>query len=259
MDNNSVDLYYEEHGQGMPVVFLHGFPFDHTIWQPLVPLLQGHARLILPDLRGFGRSPVTDGVYSMRLLAEDVARLLDRLDIEKAVVVGHSMGGYITLAFAHAYPGRLLGLGLVATQAAADSPERRQSRYKTADAVTHKGARVVASNMVSTLTPHQELIEPITTLIMQAHPAGIVGSLKGMAERADLTGDLSNIRVPAVVLVGGSDQLLPRDRVDTMAQLLPKGWLVEIAGAGHMLMMEDPQAVAQPLLQLFQMAGQNNH
>ena len=127
MEINPVDLFYKEYGQGTPVIFLHGFPFDHSIWEPLVPLLSKDARMILPDLRGFGRSPVTEDIYSMRLLAEDVLHLMDHLKIEKAVLVGHSMGGYVSLAFAHAYPGRLLGLGLVATQAAADGPERRQS------------------------------------------------------------------------------------------------------------------------------------
>ncbi len=253
MELNAVDLYYEEYGQGIPVVFIHGFPFDHTIWEPLVPLLSEHARMILPDLRGFGHSPVTEGAYSMRLLAEDIARLLDRLEIEKAVLVGHSMGGYISLSYAQAYPGRLLGLGLVATHAAPDSPERRQTRYKLAESVAHKGARVVASNMVNTLTPKKELLEPINELILRAHPTGIAGALKGMAERHDSTGALSSICVPAVVIVGKADQLLLRENVETMAQILPKGWLVEIPDAGHMLTMEDPQAVAAALLEMFQM------
>jgi pimeloyl-ACP methyl ester carboxylesterase len=108
--------------------------------------------------------------------------------------------------------------------------------------------------MVNTLTPRKELLEPITELILQAHPNGVIGSLKGMAERHDLTGDLSNITVPAVVIAGESDQLVPHDRMETMAQMLPKGWLVSIPNAGHMLMMEDPQAVAAHLRQLIQMA-----
>ena len=257
MEMTPVDLYYEEHGQGIPAVFLHGFPFDHTIWEPLVPLLKNTARVILPDLRGFGSSPVTEEIYSMRLLAEDIVRLLDRLELEKAVLVGHSMGGYVALSFAQAYPTRLLGLGLVATQAAADTPERRQSRYKTAESVMHKGARVVASSMVNSLTSRQDLIEPISQLILRTHPAGIVGALKGMAERHDMTGELSNFGVPAVVIAGTSDQLMPRDRVETLAQMLPKGWLVDVPGGGHMLMMEEPQTVADALRQLFDMAKSN--
>jgi 3-oxoadipate enol-lactonase len=255
MEMHPVQLYYEEHGQGFPVIFLHGFPFDHTIWEPLVPEMAAEARLILPDLRGFGRSPVTEGVYGMRLMAEDIVRLMDRLDIEKCILVGHSMGGYISLAFANAYPGRLAGLGLIATQAAADAPERRQARYKTAETVAHKGARVVASDMVDILTPKNELLASIKELILRAQPTGIVGSLKGMAERADMTGLLNTISVPAVVIAGTADQLLPIERMHTLAQMLPKGWLVEVQGGGHMLMMEEPQHVAGALRQLIQMAG----
>lgn len=258
MEITPVELAYEEYAsgsaQGATLVCLHGFPFDHTIWDPLASLLQNNARLILPDLRGFGASPVTEDVYTMRLLAEDVVHLLDRLEIDKVILVGHSMGGYVALAFAQAYPTRLSGLGLLATQAAADSPERRQSRYKAAEAVARKGARVVASDMVNKLTPRQELLKPIRELILRANPTAIRGALNGMAERPDLTGELKNICVPAVVMVGADDQLLHKDRVETMAQMLPKAWLVEIPHAGHMLMMEDPQAVAAHLRQLISMA-----
>jgi 3-oxoadipate enol-lactonase len=255
MEMRPVELYFEEHGNGMPVIFLHGFPFDHTIWEPMIPLLERQARLILPDLRGFGKSPVTEGVYSMRLLAEDIYQLASRLGISQAIVVGHSMGGYVSLAFAHAYPGLVSGLGLVATQAAADNPERRQARYKTAESVAHKGAHIVASTMmVNSLTPKKELIAPINELILRTHPIGIVGALKGMAERPDLTGILADIHVPAVVLYGTSDQLLPQDNVHTLAQMLPLGWLEEIPGAGHMLMLEEPLLVANALRLLLQKA-----
>lgn len=254
MEMRPVDLFYEEHGQGIPLIFLHGFPFDHTIWEPLVPFLECEARMILPDLRGFGRSPVTEGVYSMRLLAEDVYQLMNRLGIEKMILVGHSMGGYASLAFAHAYPQHLSGLVLVSTQAAADSPERRQARYKTAESVSHKGARVVASHMVNNLTPKTELLPAIQDLILRAHPSGIIGSLKGMAERNDLTEILADIHIPTVVLAGTNDQLLPMEKMRTLAQMLPKGWLVEIAGSGHMLMMEEPQQVANAICQVIQRA-----
>lgn len=258
MEFKPVDLYFEEYGQGTPVIFLHGFPFDHTIWNPLVPLLQGELRLILADLRGFGRSPATDDVYAMRLLAEDIRHLMDRLNLEKAVLVGHSMGGYIALAFSQVYPSRLCGLGLVATQAAADPAERRQARYKTAELVTRKGARVVAGDMVNRLTPKKELLKPIKNLILQAQPAAIVGALKGMAERSDLTGSLSAISVPAVVIAGLADQLLPLEKMQTLAQLLPKGWLVEVQGAGHMVMLEEPEQVAGALRQMIEMARAEN-
>lgn len=252
MELSPVDLYYEEHGSGIPLIFLHGFPFDHTIWEPLVPFLECEARLILPDLRGFGKSPVTEDIYSMRLLAEDIYQLINRLKIDRVILVGHSMGGYVSLAFAHAYPQHLAGMVLVSTQAAADTPERRQSRYKLAEAVSRKGAKVVASGMVESLTPKKELLSTIQELILQAHPSGIIGALKGMAERNDLTEQLAQIQVPTVVLAGTNDQILPFEKMETLAQMLPKGWLVEVADSGHMLMMEEPQLVASTICQIIQ-------
>ena len=99
-----VDLYYEETGQGMPLILVHGFPMDHTTWQPVLPFLNDCARIILPDLRGFGKSPVSKGTYTMRLLAEDILRLMDLLKLEKAVIAGHSMGGYVALILCTGLP-----------------------------------------------------------------------------------------------------------------------------------------------------------
>jgi len=253
MELQPVELYFTEQGQGTPVLLIHGFPFDHTIWTPVLPLLEGHARLIMPDLRGFGQSPVTDGIYTMRLMAEDLAYLMDQLGLEKAVLVGHSMGGYVSLAFAQAYPHRVAGLGLLATQAAADLPEKRQGRLKTASSVKRRGVKVVAQNMATRLSPKPELTEPLFELMMRANRLAVIGALKGMAERADLTGDLSTFNVPAAVLAGGQDQFLTQENMQTMAQLLPKGWLVSIPEGGHMPMMEAPEVTAEAIHQLVHM------
>jgi 3-oxoadipate enol-lactonase len=248
-----VQLYYEESGTGFPVIFLHGFPFDHTIWEALAPLMTDKARLIFPDLRGLGRSPVPEGIYSMRLLAEDVLNLMNTLKIERAILVGHSMGGYASLAFAQAYPQRLAGLGLVCTQAGADSPERRQARYQQAEEVGRKGVKAVAENMAPRLTSNPEQVKPLQKLIMQNKPKGVIASLKGMAERPDALGWLSTICVPAVVVAGASDTFVPLERTQTMAQLLGKAWIVELPGVGHMPMIDAPQATADALNQLIQM------
>jgi 3-oxoadipate enol-lactonase len=247
MEFQPVELNYSEQGQGTPVILLHGFPFDHTIWQPVLPLLAGHARLIMPDLRGFGQSPVTDGVYTMRLLAEDVVTLMDKLGLEKAILVGHSMGGYVSLAFAQAYPNRLLGLGLVATQAAADLPEKRQNRLKSARSVKRRGVKVVAQTMAPKLSPKSELVQPLFDLMMRASRPAVIGALQGMAERSDLTGELSKINVPAVVVAGGLDQFLTQENMRTMAQLLPRCWLVELPEGGHMPMLESPERMAESI------------
>jgi len=257
MELQPVQLFYEEHGEGTPVVFLHGYPLDHTVWNPLVPRLEANAHLILPDLRGFGQSPVTDEAYTMRLMAEDVVSLLDLLKIDKAIIVGQSMGGYIAMNFAHAYPNRLAGLGLISTQAAADTPEHRQGRYNTVEMVTKKGIKSVADAMLPKLVVKPEFREQVHAIMMQANVKGVAGALKGMAERPDATEWLSGIQVPSVVVVGREDAIVPAERAHTMTRLLPWSWLVEIPGTGHMPMMEAPEAVADAIRQLIRTVETN--
>ena len=245
-----VNLAYEEHGNGTPVILVHGFPFNRSIWYPIVPNLEQKARLILPDLRGHGQSPVPEGVYSMRLMAEDLRALMDSLQIEKAVLAGHSMGGYVSLAFAKAYPQRMAGLVLVATQAASDSPERRASRQQMIDEMRRKGIKAVAEAMAPAVTCQPELVDTLRKMIMLMNPKGATSSLKGMAERPNAQEWLSGITVPSVVIAGTEDKLIPLEKPKVMTQLLGRAWLAEINGAGHMPMMEQPHAVSTAILQL---------
>ncbi len=245
-----VNLAYEERGEGTPVILAHGFPLDRSIWYPILPKLSEKAHVVLPDLRGHGQSPVPDGVYSMRLMAEDLVALMDQLKIEKAVLAGHSMGGYVSLAFARAYPNRLAGLALVATQAAADSPERRAGREKMVDEVRRKGIKAVAQSMAPVLTCRADLVDNVHKIIMGMNPKGVRNSLKGIAERPNAQEWLSTVTVPAVVIAGAEDKLIPIERGKIMAQLLGRAWLVEVNGAGHLPMMEQPEAVSEAILQL---------
>ena len=119
---NGIKLAYERRGKGMPMALLHGYPLDHSIWAPLVPLLEDDFDLILPDLRGFGESQAVGTDFAMADYAADVAGLLGQLGIQKAAVVGHSMGGYVALAFMRAYPASVLGLGLVSSQTLGTGP-----------------------------------------------------------------------------------------------------------------------------------------
>lgn len=260
MEKRSIQLAYEEHGSGLPVVFVHGYPLDHSIWSPLVPLLQDHARLILPDLRGFGQTPLPEGeeAYTMRVLADDLLDLLDRLQIEKAVLVGMSMGGYVALAFANAYPQRLAGLGLVSTQARADSPEKRQDRMKTAEQVRRRGVARTLDGMAQKLTVRSELVPPLKELITHQNAKTVRAALKAMAERRDMTENLANISVPALVIHGTEDTLIPLERSQEMNQLLGWSWLVEIPGAGHVPMLENPEQVADALHKFFHTVEANH-
>ncbi len=247
---NGVTLAYERRGRGAPFVLLHGFPLDHTIWEPVVALMDERAEVILPDLRGHGASEAPKTPYSMDDMADDVAALLDRLDVARAVIVGHSMGGYVALAFAARHPGRLAGLGLVATHAWADTPERRAARRAQMDEVVKGGVAVLTEGMAAKLTSDAALAARLRELILRTPPAGVIGALRAMATRPERTDVLASLRVPAVVVVGMNDAILPPERGREMVALLPQARLVEIAGAGHMPMMEAPRQVAEALMGL---------
>ncbi len=250
MGSETVELAYEEQGEGTPLLLVHGFPLNASIWSSLRPYWRPGVRVICPDLRGFGRSPVTGGVYSMELLAADLLALLDRLQIERVVLAGHSMGGYIGLAFARAYPERLAGLALVASQAGADTPERRQGRLDSAAQVERAGVAQVAESMAERLTARAELLEPLKALMLTADRRAVAGALRGMAGRSDATPWLASIQVPTLVLVGTADVLIPAQQGRSAAHLLPAARLVEIPACGHMLMMEAPEITAAELMHL---------
>lgn len=256
MELKPVDLFYEDIGQGIPVLLVHGYPLDHTIWAPVVEGLKDTARFILPDMRGYGKSPDTNEVHSMRLLAEDLRALIEKLGLEKVILVGHSMGGYVALSFAHAYPNYLSGLGLVATQADADSPEKRQSRLVTAREAKRRGAGYVTGGMPAKLTQNEAIQKQLNELMLNNRTGSLINSLKGMAERPDANPTLAAIKVPAVVIAGTQDQIIPLQLARTLAQMLSKGWLVEVADAGHMPMLENPTAVIDAVKQLICHVGE---
>ena len=245
-----IEMDYEEAGEGIPIVLIHGFPLNRSIWYPLLSYLTPYARVIMPDLRGFGKTPDGKEPSTMRLMAEDLSIFMKKLKVEKFFLAGHSMGGYVSLAFANAYPHRLFGLGLVATQAAADSPEKRMARFKTIESVKKHGASSLAKDMPENLTHHADLIPAITTMILYTGADGIINALKGMADRPDFTEILPTISVPTVIIAGQQDSIVPKERTDIMKKLIQRSWVVNVPNSGHMPMMESPEIVANGLLDL---------
>jgi pimeloyl-ACP methyl ester carboxylesterase len=247
---NSIQLAYERRGKGTPLVLVHGYPLDHHLWDEVAPLLEDTFDLILPDLRGFGGSTAVDAFYAMEDFAEDIAGLLDRLGIEKTAIAGHSMGGYVALAFARLFPKRVLGLGLVGSQVLADSTERKQARYQSAAEVADKGIASVVEGMAPKLTADKQLQAFARQSMERQPPAAYIGALKAMAERVDSTPLLPSFQFPVVLIHGDADQLIPIDRAREVKAALPQAHLVEIPGAGHMPMMEDKKKTAEALKHL---------
>lgn len=243
---NGIQMAFERSGSGTPLVLIHGFPFNHVPWMALLPHLTG-ADVILPDLRGFGESAVVDGAYSIIDMADDVVALLDALHIEKAAFVGHSMGGYIALAIARKHIERVAGLGLVSTQALADTPERKTGRYDTAQKVGDSGSIVVADAMAPKLSANPQHGAALRDLILRQPAAGVMGALMAMAERLDSTDVLSTFTFPVVLVHGLADELIPVQRSREMQALIPHARLTELAGVGHCPMLEAPVETAQAL------------
>lgn len=244
---NGIELAFNRRGKGTPLVLIPGYPLDHSIWDEVIPLLENDFDLILPDVRGFGESATVETPYSMADIAADLAAILDSLGIEKAAFAGHSMGGYVALAFAKVFPSRISGLALVSSQVASDPPERKEGRYKTATDVTEKGVQLVADGMTDKLSSNQRVRDLVRPLIAKQSVAGVTGALKAMAEREDLTSFIASFKQPLVLIHGDADELIPADRAREIKSLVSSAQLVELVGAGHMPMMELPEQTAAAL------------
>lgn len=244
---NGLELAYERRGRGEPLLLLHGHPLDHTIWEPLVPLLEADFDLLLPDLRGFGQSAAPRTSYLLTDMAADIAALMDALGLARAALAGHSMGGYIALAFARAWPERVAGLGLVASHVFADPPERRAARYRDAAEIEAHGPRLLAESFPPKLTPDPRLQTFLRDLIARQSPWGVAQAMRAMAERPDASAWLAEFDFPLVVIHGVADALVPVERAWQAKTLVPRLHLVEIENAAHMPMMEAPEATAKAL------------
>jgi len=244
---NGIKLAYVRRGKGTPLVLIHGYPLDHTSWNEVASLLENNFDLILPDLRGFGQSTTVETPYTISDMADDLASLLDHLEVEKAALAGHSMGGYVALAFAKKYPQRVSGLGLVSSQAVADSPEGKDRRYQTAADVVEKGVNIVAEAMTPKLSTDASVQAFVRDVIVKQSKSSVIGALKAMAERENLMSHLSSVKFPVVLIHGNADLLIPIERAKEIKAVLPSAQFVELQGAGHMPMMEFARETAEGL------------
>jgi len=248
-----------EAGSGVPVVLLHAFPLDSRMWQAQLDELPGSdggdARVIAPDLRGFGGTALGEDSPGLEALAEDVLLMLDRAGIERVVLGGLSMGGYVALAFARRYPERLLGLVLADTRATADTEAGRANRERIARTVEEeKSTRVIVDEQVpepllgpSAAARCPELVTQVRDLVESAAPEAVAWAQRAMAARPDTTELLPRLDVPALVLVGEDDAITPVADAHALADALPQAELVVLPGAGHLTAMEVPEAFTDAL------------
>lgn len=244
---HGVSLATVDQGKGPPILLVHGFPLDHSMWNAQIAALSAHWRVIAPDLRGFGHSEVTPGTVTMEQLADDLTGLLDALGVTEPIVYcGLSMGGYIGWEFFRKHGSRLRGMILCDTRAVADSPETRAARQQSIARLMSDGAEPVAQSMIpklltgSTLASHPALVSAVHRMIVANNPQGLAAAQRGMAERPDSTALLSEIRCPCLVVVGKLDTISTLEEMRAIASKIPNVRLVTIAGAGHLTPMEQP-------------------
>ena len=241
---NSIALSASEAGRGLPLVFLHGFPLSRGAWQKQIDAFASSHRVIVPDLRGFGDSETGPGPVTMSQYAVDVLALLRRLSAGPAVLIGHSMGGYVALAFARQFPEMLRGLVLVGTKAGPDTAEGAAGRRATAEKVRTGGVQVVidtmAPRMLAPGNQDSRLIEQVRSFMAPSNPAGVIGALLGMAERPDATALLAQVAVPTLVVTGADDTLIPPSESEKMARAIRGARLAVIPRAGHLVSFEQP-------------------
>lgn len=240
-------LAHADVGHGLPVVLLHAFPLNRTMWEPQIAALFGECRCIVPDLRGFGESP-RGGPYSMDRHADDVAALLDVLQVERAVVGGLSMGGYVALAMWRRHRDRVRALMLADTRAGADTAEGRQKRDDLIAVARKEGSSGVAERQItglvgkSTREKQPELVDRVRSIMDGESEEGIIGALEAMKGRPDSTALLGEIDVPTLVVVGDEDTVTPPKEARAMHEAIRGSRLEIIPGAGHLSNLERPAA-----------------
>lgn len=252
-----VDPYVIEAGSGRPVVLLHAFPLNASMWAPQRQHLAGGWRVLCPDQRGFGGSPLPsdNDDPSVDTLADDLAAMLDSRGLVEPVVVGGlSMGGYVAMAFWRRHRDRVAALVLADTKASADSPDAAANRERIARDVVAAGT---SAGLVDELMPkllgdatretRPEVQGRVRAMIESAPPYAVAWAQRAMATRPDSTADLHTVDVPALVIVGAEDALAPPSDAQAIADAIPRAQLVSIPRAGHLSAVEQPEAFNEAL------------
>jgi pimeloyl-ACP methyl ester carboxylesterase len=242
-----VALHCDDVGSGLPVLLLHAFPLSSAMWSAQRDALAAGYRVLTPDQRGFGNSPLGSAEPSLAVAADDVAALLDARGIDRAVVVGLSMGGYVAMALVRDHPRLVRALVLADTKASADSGAARDKRERIAQGVLDAGSSaVLLDEVLPTLlgdTSERErpaVVERVRRMVTEAPPAAVAWAQRAMAARPDSFAALGAAGVPTLVLVGEEDRLSPPEEAQQIVDAVPGAELVVLPAAGHLSAVEIP-------------------
>lgn len=252
---NGITMSYDDLGSGSPVVLIHGFPLNREMWHPQAQALsQAGFRCIAPDLRGFGQSEAPEGPYSMSLFADDIIALLDRLGIERAVIGGMSMGGYVLLNLLDRYPDRLSAACFLTTRCGDDDEAVKAGRLALLERARRDGIRTLTELFTSTLFAGRTaernpgLIRDMRRWMLSTDLKGMEGALHAMLNRRDYTPLLGKFALPCLVIGAEDDRAVRPEDIRILAEGLPNAELCLIPGAGHMANLEKPSLFNDCLL-----------
>lgn len=243
---NGITLAYNDQGSGLPIIFLHAFPLNRTMWAEQEKAFSSQFRVVTIDLRGHGESAAPLWRYTLDQAADDVIGLLDHLSIRQAVFVGLSMGGYILFTLYRKYADHVKGLVLADTRAQADTAEGKEARFQMAQTAYQKGPSAIADIMIpkllspATVQTKPGLVRHLRAMIEGNQISGIAGDLMAMAERPDSVTLLKHITCPTQIIVGELDLPTPPSDAKLMADLIPNARLAIIPAAGHLPNLEQP-------------------
>lgn len=257
-------IHHSDSGTGLPLVLIHAFANDGALWKPQIEGLAGRYRIIAPDLRGFGGSMATDGgAVSMDRYADDVVALLDHLNIERAVVGGISLGGYVALSYALRFPGRASGLVLANTRAGADNPEWAGFRAALVRDIEQRGGRAVVENYGDKPFRNdcpEEIKQFVRAMILRQSATGLASGTRGMAQRPDRFAALQAIHMPTLVISGTEDNYIASAEGEAMHRAIAGSRFVDIPHAGHLSNIDNADAFNAALREFLEpIAREHDH
>lgn len=252
---NGLTISYDDLGIGsIPVIFIHGFPFNKISWYPQMEFLKTSHRVIAYDIRGFGKSTAGDESYSIGLFADDLRSFMDALEIDKAVICGLSMGGYILLNAVNRFPGKFEAVVFCDTQCIADSPEAKEKRYKNIALIECGGIVEFTEAFVKnifcreTFESNKKMVEMVKSIILSTSPKVITATFQALAQRYESCSTLKAIDIPALILCGREDIITPPGQAEFMFENIAKSTMKIINRSGHLSNLEQPVEFNKHLL-----------
>lgn len=249
MKVNNLSVYLHGDEKNQPVVFVHGFPFDHTMWKEQIDVLKENYYCISYDVRGLGKSTVRDGQFTMEMYVDDLFNIIDKLKLKKPYLCGLSMGGYIILRAVERDQEKFKGLILCDTRSDADDDEGRLKRANAIKAINNYGVEKFVEGFVSGLFAedtkelNNDLYNSIIKRCKKSTAIGVKGATIAIMSRTDTTNSLSRISIPVLVLCGSYDKLTPPPIMRSMAEKIKGAEFAVIPRAGHLAPLENPDCV----------------